>query len=139
MQKEIWKEIPLFEGYYEASNLGQIRRMKNATIYKDGRIANFSQTILKPSICKKGYAKVYLSKNSKKYSIRVHQLIARTFIANPENKATVNHIDLNKLNNTVENLEWATNLENMRHAFKSGCFKKRDERNSTKKLSSERH
>jgi len=134
MKIEIWKEIPGFEGYYEASNFGKIRRMLNKTIYKDGRVAHFSQTILKPSICHKGYERVYLSKNSKKYSIRVHELIAKTFIPNPKNKRTVNHKDLNKENNSVDNLEWATNLENMRHAFANGCFKNRDKINAAKKL-----
>lgn len=135
MKIEYWKEIPGFENYYEASNLGKIRRMQTPTKYKDGRVAHFSQTVLKPSTCKKGYLKVYLSKNSKKYTIRVHQLIAKTFLENPEGKKTVNHKDLNKQNNSIDNLEWATNLENMRHAFANGCFKERDKKNATKKLS----
>ena len=63
---------------------------------------------------------------SKKYSKLVHRLVAQSFIENKENKATVNHIDLNKRNNNVENLEWMTNKENMRHAFSNGVFKERD-------------
>jgi mRNA-degrading endonuclease HigB of HigAB toxin-antitoxin module len=123
---EIWKDAKGFEGYYEVSNLGRVKRKKGKTIYKDGRVAYFSQTILKQSVNKKGYKTVYLSVNSKKYTKTVHRLVAETFIKNPLNKKTVNHKDLNKENNTVENLEWLTNKENMQHAFKNGCFKERD-------------
>jgi hypothetical protein len=126
MNKEIWKDAKGFEGYYEVSNMGLIRRKLTQTIYKDGRVANFSETILKPSLNKKGYQRVYLSMKSKKYSKSVHRIVAETFIDNPENKATVNHINLNKEDNRVENLEWLTNKENMQHAFLNGVYKERD-------------
>lgn len=123
---EIWKPIPNFEGYYEASSFGKIKRAKNKTIYKDGRIAYFSETILKPSLNKKGYLVVHLSVKSKKHSILIHRLIAKTFIENPLNKLTINHIDCVKTNNSIENLEWLTNKENMQHAFRNGIYKERD-------------
>jgi hypothetical protein len=126
MDEIVWKDVKGFESHYEASNTGLIRRKAGQTIYKDGRIARFSQTVLKHGYNKKGYAKVYLSVGSKKYSKSVHRLIAETFIDNPEKKQTVNHIDCNKLNNRVDNLEWMTNKENMRHAFDNGRFKERD-------------
>ena len=122
----IWKDCKGFESHYEASNTGLIRRKAGQTIYKDGRIAHFSQTVLKPSLCKKGYLRVYLSIGSKKYTKRIHRLIALTFIDNPNVKETVNHIDCNKLNNRVDNLEWMTNKENLRHAFNNGRFKERN-------------
>jgi hypothetical protein len=103
-----------------------IKRKFGQTIYKDGRVAYFSETILKPSLCKKGYLRVYLSIGSKKHTKKVHRLIALTFIDNPDKKETVNHIDCNKLNNHVSNLEWMTNQENMRHAFDNGIYKDRD-------------
>tara|TARA_R110002012_G_scaffold313450_1_gene525063 strand:- start:147 stop:569 length:423 start_codon:yes stop_codon:yes gene_type:complete len=125
---EIWKEAKGFEAYYEVSNKGRVRRKKGKTVYKDGRIAYFSQTILKQSENKKGYLRVYLSKKSKKHTKAVHRIVAETFIDNPENKLTVNHKDLNKKNNSTENLEWMTNIENMRHAFNNGAFKDRDKK-----------
>lgn len=123
---EIWKDAKNYEGYYEVSNLGRVRRKLGETIYKDGRVAKFSETILKQGFNKKGYLRVYLSVKSKKITRSVHRLVAETFIENPENKETVNHIDCNKENNTIENLEWLTNKENMQHAFKNGLFKNRD-------------
>lgn len=123
---EIWKDLKGFESHYEVSNYGRVKRKKAPTFYKDGRIGFFSETILKPSTNKRGYLRVYLSVNSKKYTKSVHRLVANTFIENKENKETVNHKDLNKLNNKVENLEWLSNKENLQHAFKNGVFKERD-------------
>lgn len=123
---EKWVDLKGFEQHYEVSSKGRVKRKKGETIYKDGRTAHFSETILKPSLNHKGYEKVYLSIKSKKYSKYVHRLVAQSFIENKENKSTVNHIDCNKRNNSVENLEWMTNKENMRHAFSNGIFKERD-------------
>lgn len=130
MKEEIWKDVVNFEDYYEVSNLGQIRRKKGITTYKDGRIANFSQTILKQGLNQKGYPIVYLSKNSKQFTLTVHRLVAKSFILNNNNLPQVNHKDCNKLNNTIENLEWISNVENMRHAFDNGIFKERDNKSS---------
>jgi 16S rRNA A1518/A1519 N6-dimethyltransferase RsmA/KsgA/DIM1 with predicted DNA glycosylase/AP lyase activity len=124
--KEYWIDAKGFEGYYEVSNIGRVRRKKTKTIYKDGRIAFFSETILKQSPNKKGYLRVYLSVKSKKHTKTVHRIVAESFIPNPENKKTVNHINSKKEDNSVSNLEWMTNLENMNHAFESGAFKERD-------------
>jgi hypothetical protein len=126
MEKIEWRDVVGFESHYEASNTGLIKRKFGQTIYKDGRVAYFSETILKFGYNKKGYARVYLSIGSKKHTKSVHRLIAETFIDNPDKKQTVNHIDCNKLNNHVNNLEWMTNKENIRHAFDSGRFKERD-------------
>ena len=64
--KEIWKDVIGFENCYQVSNFGRVKRKAIETFYKDGRVAYFSETILKPSVFKKGYLMVYLSKNSKK-------------------------------------------------------------------------
>lgn len=126
MVDEIWKDLIDFENYYQVSNTGLVRRKLGPTFYKDGRVAYFSETILKPGRDHKGYLRVFLSVKSKQYSRRVHRLIAKTFITNIENLPQVNHKDCNKENNNVDNLEWSTNLENMRHAFKNGIYKERD-------------
>lgn len=73
-----------------------------------------------PSITKDGYYKVSLTHNGKLKTFLVHQLVAQTFISNPKNYKIINHKDGNKLNNSVENLEWCTQKENVRHAVKHG-------------------
>jgi hypothetical protein len=105
MENEIWKDIPGYEGVYQASSLGRIK-----STYRQKRI-------LKPQKGTK-YHHVRLSK-AKEITIHlVHRLIAKTFLENPENKRTVNHIDGNPYNNIVQNLEWATHTENINHKIK---------------------
>lgn len=70
-----------------------------------------------------GYILTKLCKDGIARFKRVHRLVAETFIPNPDNKPQVNHIDGNKQNNNIQNLEWATNAENMRHAFATGLMK----------------
>jgi hypothetical protein len=72
---------------------------------------------------KDGYALVNKSVRGKTINFKVHRLVAEIYIPNPENKRCVNHIDGNKTNNKVENLEWVTHSENMYHAFKMGLTK----------------
>lgn len=100
---EIWKPIPNYEGYYEASNLGRIR-----SVYRYKRV-------LKPMISNTGYERVDLFKNRHRKQYSVHRLVAITFIDNPDNKPFVNHRDENKINNCADNLEWVTHVENCRY------------------------
>lgn len=101
---EEWKDINGYEGLYQVSNLGRVKSFKGK-----------SERILKPGLNAKGYLGVNLYKNSKPKNIRVHRLVARAFIPNQENKPEVNHIDEDKTNNTVSNLEWTTGKENNNH------------------------
>ena len=115
----IWKDIPGYEGQYQASNFGYVRSIKRK-IKKEGNlpsIALVSGKIISPWVdSSTGYLKVTLyTKDHKKRAEKLHRLIAMTFIPNPENKNTVNHKDENKFNNTVQNLEWMTNEENLHY------------------------
>lgn len=119
MDKEIWKDIPGYEGCYQASNLGNIKSIPRYVSNHTGMLL-VKEKLITQRKNKQGYMICYLSKNAKDECFRVHRLIAKTFIPNPENKPQVNHIDGNKSNNRLENLEWCTNSENQIHAFKNG-------------------
>ena len=106
--KEKWKPIKDFEGYYSVSNSGNVRR-ENTKFS--------SEHILKPYKDYHNSLRVCLSKNNKVTRIFVHRLVCSAFLPNPENKRTVNHKDGNRLNNNLNNLEWATHSENVTHAY----------------------
>ena len=107
--KEIWKDIPEYEGLYQASNLGNIRVLNRVV---NSGIKNNNTVIRKGKLLKQrinqGYYEVALSKDNKKRFLKVHRLIAITFIPNLNNLPSINHKDENKLNNRVDNLEWCS-------------------------------
>lgn len=104
------KDIPGWEGFYACDTKGQIYSYR-------------TNKFLSPSKNKRGYLHVTFTKDGKRYDYRVQRLIAMTFLDNPENKEQVNHIDGNKLNNCLENLEWVTPEENIQHAKENSLFK----------------
>ena len=108
---EIWKAIDGTSGMVEVSNLGKVRSLLRP-----------EKTVLKSQRDQKGYRRVSVTVNRKKTTFKVHREVAKAFIPNPENKPQVNHIDGNKENNAVDNLEWVTNRENAKHAFATGLF-----------------
>ena len=111
-EKEIWKDVPGYEGYYQVSNFGRLKSFHG----KKERITIGKQN----SGNKNDYRCFQLSKNGKVKVIKAHRLIAETFIHNPEKKPEVNHISGLKYQNNVENLEWCTRKENSVHASKNG-------------------
>lgn len=113
--EEIWKDVPNYEGIYQASTLGRVKSLKRIIIAKDRNIMQ-PEKILKLSLAG-DYYHVALCVNSKAKTKRVHRIIADTFIPNPENKSQINHKDGNKLNNAVSNLERATSSENIQHSY----------------------
>jgi len=111
---EIWKDIPEYEGFYQASNLGRIKSLyRIIERSKTGRLP-VKEKILK-STNLLGYRLVVLLKNKTRKSKRVHVMVANAFIPNPKNKPFVNHINGIKHDNRVENLEWCTPKENNFH------------------------
>ena len=116
MIEEIWKEIPSTEGLYMASSLGNIKSLDRTYIDSIGRQTTKKGKIL--TLCKKkcGYLYVCIRLSDRKNkNVRVHRAVALTFIENKENKPVVNHIDGNKENNNITNLEWVTHRENNNH------------------------
>ena len=112
---EIWKDIPNYEGYYQASNLGRIRSIDRTLTRSDDRKVRITGKILTPYNEGHGYRMVDLCKNGIKQKCRVHRLVAMAFIPNPLNKREVDHINFIRDDNRVENLRWATSKENQNH------------------------
>lgn len=110
LPNETWKDIEDFEGY-QISNLG---RVKSLNYHRTKR-----ERILQQNINKVGYCVVHLCKNGKCHTFAVHRLVAIAFIANPNEKPQVNHLDECKTNNCVENLEWATAKENTNYGTRN--------------------
>lgn len=113
---EIWKNIKGYEGCYQVSNMGRIKSLSRK-VWNGKTYFWTSERILRPGIDRDGYLLVNLSKNGKAKTEKVHRLVAKTFIPNPENKEAVNHIDEDPSNNKLENLEWATVSENNNHGW----------------------
>lgn len=114
--QEIWKDIPDYEDYYQASNLGRIRSVDRYVKGKWGNRAFRKGINLKPAISKIGYLRCVLANEMGKINRSVHRSVALTFIPIENTSESINHIDGNKLNNHIDNLEWCTVGDNNRHA-----------------------
>lgn len=113
--EEQWRTINGYEGYYEISSLGRVRSVSRVILLGNNRKQNLKGRILKTRVNDRGYVYVGLSKEGKRKSLRVHRLVAEAFLKNPFNKPQINHINEIKTDNTVSNLEWVTQEENMNH------------------------
>lgn len=124
---EEYRIIPDCENLYEVSNYGNVRSLDRfvSVVRSNGRPYNrkFKGRQLSINVINHDYATVWLETPNKSDSFLVHRLVAKAFLSNSENKRTVNHKDGNKLNNYVENLEWATYQENIVHARLTGLAK----------------
>ena len=108
MEKEIWRPIKGYEGYYEVSSYGNVRSVDRVVVYSNERKHFYKGQILRLSKDKDGYLQCNLAKNKKNKLCKVHRLVAYTFIPNSNNLPIINHKDVNPSNNHVDNLEWCT-------------------------------
>ena len=131
MEQEQWKPIQEFNGEYEVSNLGRVRSMK--------RYYGMVGRIMPQTIQRKGYYAVTFWMNNKAYCRKVHRLVIEAFKPNPDNLPCINHIDGNKLNNHIDNLEWCTYQQNMQHAVRTGLTNPHQWTDEERKQISERN
>lgn len=113
---EIWKDIFGYEGLYQISSFGRVKSLSRIT----PRNIKLKEKILNLYIDKNGYCTNTLSKSGLSKTKKIHRLVAESFISNPLNLPQVNHIDGNKINNYIDNLEWVNNSGNQIHAYKNG-------------------
>lgn len=118
----MWKQIKNYD--YEINSEGIVRRIS-------------TQQIKKPYIIHNGYLAVQLNIEGKRKGYLIHRLIAEYFIPNPKNKPFINHIDSNRLNNVLSNLEWCTHQENVIHSYKQGFSSNTGSKNGFSKLNEE--
>lgn len=131
MENEVWKDIYFkendiindYKGLYQVSNLGRVRSLNRY----DSKKRKIKGTVLKirHESKKRNYIHYSLNKDGKSKEFKAHRLVAIMFIPNPEGKPQVNHIDGNPENNNVENLEWCTNGENIKHAYKNNLIERK--------------
>lgn len=125
--REVFEDLKGYEESYQISDFGRVftkRRLVGNQIYYGRELA--------PQVTKDGYLKVTLTKNGESRKLYLHRLVAIQFLNNPGNLPQVNHIDGNKLNNQVSNLEWCTRQENQNHAVRTGLMQKGQDRPSAK-------
>jgi len=132
--EEIWKDVKGYEGYYQISNLGRVKSLARKVYRKNGQIVNRSERILKPYLMGDGYLSLCFRVENKISKQYVHRVVAKNFLEKPDYANCVNHIDGNKQNNKLSNLEWVNHVENHAHAVRIGLINNKGENSSTAKF-----
>lgn len=130
--KEVWRDIPNYEGLYQVSNLGRVKSLERKIIRRHNTILPLRERILKQQNMN-GYKFVRLSKNNITKQHLIHRLVAKIFIDNPFDYNEINHKDENKFNNNVNNLEWCSHKYNINYG--DGNKKRSSTEKQTKSLS----
>lgn len=122
LPNEEWRDVVGYEGLYQVSNMGRVKSLErqSSTFCQKGTMCTYS---VNEKICKQhtvgGYLMVHLSNNNKKKLVRVHRLVAMSFMPNPNNYPQINHINENKTDNTLGNIEWCTCKQNNNHGTRN--------------------
>jgi predicted XRE-type DNA-binding protein len=134
IMKEIWKEVQGYEGLYEISNYGIIKGIERECPYNKRKLGGKPKSQRSD---KDGYRIVTLCKDCIKKNFKVHRLVAINFLENKNNFPMVNHIDGDKANNHVSNLEWCNQSHNEKHAYKTGLKSHVGENHNNSKLTND--
>ena len=118
---EEWKDIEGYEGYYQISSHGRVRSVNRYVRHPSGKQAQKRGRIFRNGWKNKSLI-AGLTKEGKSRGFLIYRLVAKAFIPNPDNKPEVNHIDGNRMNNHISNLEWSTRSENEKHAYDTGLY-----------------
>jgi hypothetical protein len=117
---EVWKPVKGYEDHYEVSNLGNVRSKERTINHSYWGKVKIKPKVRKQQLNKKGYLVLLLQNAGYRFGTGVHRLVAIAFVPNPENKPQVNHKNGIKTDNRAQNLEWATNRENVIHSYANG-------------------
>lgn len=120
--KEEWKPVVGYEKFYECSNLGRFRSLPKVINGRWGTACYKGRVVKTMKSSSNGYGLLSLVSDTRKLTVRSHRFIAKTWIPNPDGKPYINHIDCDKMNNRIDNLEWVTAKENTAHIIKLGRF-----------------
>ena len=133
--KEIWKGIKGYEGLYKVSNMGRVKSLERNIPWNrwPGFRVTLKERILKPGLCR-GYRRVTLSKNKQTKEFQVHRLVLEAFVESCPKNHEANHKNSNRSDNRIENLEWVTHSENIKHSFRNGRNDQRGSKNGYAKL-----
>lgn len=119
---EIWKPITEYEGLYEVSNLGRVRSLDRIVRHSPGKTKQAKGQIIKPINHNLGYLVVGLANENKIIRKYIHRLVGLHFLTQYSEGQVINHIDTNKRNNVVSNLEWCDAKQNAEHAVNHGRY-----------------
>lgn len=117
-EKEVWKDVEGYEGYYQVSNLGRVRSLDRTVKQQEGFTQNIKGNIKDITPRKDGYIQITLYKNNKGERHYIHRLVAKAFIRNPKGFEIINHIDEKPSNNYYKNLEWCDHQYNLTYGDK---------------------
>ena len=120
MTEENWRDIPGYEGRYQVSNIGNVKSLERTFLMPNGGIAICKERLLTQSLNRNGYQTLNLHKNNKNKFCLVHRLVGLAWLPNPNNFRIMNHIDCNRSNNNVNNIEWCTYNYNSKYCFEMG-------------------
>lgn len=117
IENEVWVDVREFEGYYKVSSLTRVKRLYRESPTKDGKLKKLPERLMSQSNSL-GYMACSFRVGAHVKQRKVHRMIAEAFIPNPDNKPHINHINGDRSDNRIENLEWCTSAENAIHAFR---------------------